>query len=185
MYAVKYPAKGSIKIARMLEEKFINHDIKTRTEMKKGLDHGSWVALKHMYPNADIPVVQLSVNPSLSVKEQYNIGKALQGLGSEDILVIGSGTTVHNLNWIFPDEKKARPEAIEFDDWLVENVQKRDLDSLNRYQELAPHARLAVPRAEHFIPLFIAMGSGDENKIPKVIKRSYEMGTFSNLCFEF
>lgn len=185
MYKIKYPAKGSRNTASMLEEKFRMRGISARREERRGLDHGSWVALRHMYPNADIPVVQLSVNPFLPVKEQYQIGQALQGLGTEDILVIGSGTTVHNLRWYFPDEATAAPEAIAFDDWLIEKIQVRDLDSLARYDELAPYAHLAVPRPEHFVPLFIAMGSGDEGKTPVVIHRSYEAGTFSNLCFEF
>lgn len=185
MYEIKYPAKGSTKIAIMLEERFINHNIKPKIEFMRGLDHGSWVALKHMYPDANIPVIQLSINPSLCVNEQYNIGKALRNLGEEDILVIGSGTTVHNLNWISPEEIPVKLEVVEFDDWLIEYVQKKDLNSLNSYLKLAPHAKLVVPRAEHLAPLFIAMGSGNENNTPKVINRTYEMGTFSNLCFEF
>lgn len=185
MYEIKYPARGSTEFALILEENFLNHNLKTRIEMMRGLDHGSWIILKHMYPNADIPVIQLSINPSLCIQEQYNIGKALRGLGNEDILVIGSGTTVHNLNWIFPGEVSVKAEAVAFDDWLIEHVEKRDLESLSSYLKLAPYAKLAVPRAEHFVPLFIAMGSGDENKVPKVINRNYENGTFSNLCFEF
>ncbi|WP_341467257.1 class III extradiol ring-cleavage dioxygenase [Clostridium chromiireducens] len=185
MYEIKYPAKGSTEIALLVEEELINNNIKTKIELMRGLDHGSWIPLKHMYPNADIPVIQLSVNPSLSIKEQYNIGKALRNLGQEDILVIGSGTTVHNLNWIFPGEVSVRPEAVAFDDWLIKHVEKKDLDSLASYLKLAPHAKLAVPRADHFIPLFIAMGSGNENNTARVINRNYDMGTFSNLCFEF
>lgn len=185
MYETKYPAKGSTEIALLLEEKFMINNIKTKIELMRGLDHGSWIPLKHMYPNADIPVIQLSINPSLSIKEQYNIGKALRNLGQEDILVIGSGTTVHNLNWIFPGEVSVRPEAVAFDDWLIKHIEKKDLDSLDSYLKLAPYAKLAVPRAEHFVPLFISMGSGDKNNTPRVINRNYDMGTFSNLCFEF
>jgi 4,5-DOPA dioxygenase extradiol len=185
MYRVKYPAKGSTRTAEILENRFQQHGIKTIREEQRGLDHGSWVALLHMYPNADIPVIQLSVHPFLSPKEQYNIGRALQGIGSENILVIGSGTTVHNLRWFFPDAVGPKPEAEQFDDWIVDKVKRRDIESLDRYMELAPHARLAVPRAEHFVPLFLAMGSGDENRAPAVIHRSYDFGTLSNLCFEF
>lgn len=185
MYEIKYPARGSVKIASMLEDRFKKNGIATKMDIKRGLDHGSWVALQHMYPKADIPVVQLSVDPFLSVKEQYKIGEALRGLGEEDILVIGSGTTVHNLRMIFPGAKDVKPEAIEFDNWLIENIKNRDLGALNRYTEIAPHAAFAVPRPEHFVPLFVAMGSGNEDKTPIVINRSYEMGTFSNLSFEF
>ena len=185
MYQIKYPAKGSTTIAQHLEDRFHSSGIKTKREEKRGLDHGSWVALRHMYPEADVPIIQLSVNPFLSPKEQYQIGKALQGIGAEDILVIGSGTTVHNFNWFFPNATEPKHEAVEFDNWLIDNVKKRDLESLNEYLQLAPHAQLAVPRAEHFVPLFLAMGSGDEKGIPRVINQTYEFGAMSNLCIEF
>jgi 4,5-DOPA dioxygenase extradiol len=185
MYQIKYPAKGSVKIAEMLEDRFTNAGIKTIREERRGLDHGSWVALRHMFPKADIPVIQLSVHPFLPPKEQYNIGKALQGIGNEDILVIGSGTTVHNFKWFFPDATEPVKEAVEFDNWLIEKIQKKDLNSLDHYLQLAPHAHLAVPRPEHFVPLFMAMGSGDENKKPMVINQTYEFGAMSNLCMKF
>jgi 4,5-DOPA dioxygenase extradiol len=185
MYQITYPAKGSTEIAKKLEKRFGKFGIKTRREEKRGLDHGSWVALKHMYPKANVPVIQLSVHPFLSPKDQHTIGKALRGIGAEDILVIGSGTTVHNFKWFFPDATEPISEAVEFDNWLIEKVQKRDLDSLNNYLQLAPHARGAVPRPEHFVPLFIAMGSGDESKTPVVINRTYEFGAMSNMCMEF
>jgi 4,5-DOPA dioxygenase extradiol len=185
MYQLTYPAKGSVEVAKNLENRFNHFGIKTRREEKRGLDHGSWVALSHMYPEADVPVIQLSVHPFLSPKDQYHIGKALQGIGVEDILVIGSGTTVHNFQWFFPNATEPINEAVEFDNWLIEKVKKRDLNSLNDYLLLAPHARLAVPRPEHFVPLFIAMGSGDEGKTPVVINQTYEFGAMSNLCIEF
>jgi 4,5-DOPA dioxygenase extradiol len=185
MYQIKYPAKGSTKIAQLLETRFHNLGIQTKREEERGLDHGSWVALRHMYPEADVPVIQLSVNPFLSPKDQYQIGKALQGLGAEDILVIGSGTTVHNFNWFFPNATEPKKEAVEFDNWLIEKVKKGDLESLNEYLQKAPHAQLAVPRAEHFVPLFLAMGSSDEKGTPVVINQTYEFGAMSNLCIEF
>lgn len=185
MYQIKYPAKGSTEVARVLEKRFMSAGIKTRREERRGLDHGTWVALRHMYPQADIPIIQLSVNPFLSPKEQYNIGKALQGLGEEDILVMGSGTTVHNFNWMFPHAKEPVKEAVEFDNWVINMVQKWELTSLDQYRQLAPYAHLAVPRPEHFVPLFIAMGSGDKNRTPKVLNQTYEFGSMSNLCMEF
>lgn len=185
MYQVQYPAKGSKEVAKTLEKRFEEAGIKTLREEKRGLDHGSWVALKHMYPRADIPVVQLSIHPFLPPQDQYDIGKALQGCGNEGILIIGSGTTVHNFNWMFPDAKEPLKEAVEFDNWLIEKVKERDFESLNDYRRLAPYGRLAVPRPEHFVPLFIAMGSGDENKTPIVLNQTYEFGAMSNLCFEF
>ncbi len=186
LYAVKYPAKGSEQVAAMLEEKFIKQGISVKKNTTRGLDHGSWTLLSRMYPKADIPVVQVSVNPYLSVNEQFKIGEALQGLGKEDILVIGSGVTVHNLRMLKWEQSSApEPWAAAFDDWLIDKIQKRELDSLFNWENEAPYARLAVPREEHFVPLFIAMGSGDPHAEAKVIHRSYDMGTLSYLCFQF
>lgn len=185
MYRITYPARGSIAVAHALEQRFQEAGIPTKRELQRGLDHGSWVALRHMYPEAGIPVVQLSVHPFLEPKEQYRIGKALQGIGQDGIMVVGSGTTVHNFQWMNPRASEPLREAVEFDNWLIEKLHARDLDALNAYRELAPHGRLAVPRPEHFVPLFLAMGSGDEGKAPTVLNQSYEFGAMSNLCIEF
>jgi 4,5-DOPA dioxygenase extradiol len=185
LYSIKYPAKGSKQVASMLEERFKKQGIAVRMDTTRGLDHGSWVLLYRMYPKAEIPVVQISVNPYLSAREQFAIGQAIQGLGKEEILVIGSGATVHNLRMLIFGQKTPEPWAVEFDDWLVDKIQKKDLNSLFAYDKLAPHARLAVPRPEHFVPLLIAMGSGEPQNEAKVLHRSYDLGTLSYLCFQF
>lgn len=188
LYRIQYKARGSMIVAAMLEARLTQAGIAVRTESSRGLDHGTWTILHRMYPQADIPVVQVSVNPYLPPSEQFRIGEALRGLDAEDILVIGSGVTVHNLrmlNWHAAGSDVPEPWAAAFDDWLIERIQERDLDDLFRYAELAPAARQAVPRAEHFVPLFIAMGSGDPSRKPEVIHRSYDMGTLSYLCFRF
>ena len=183
LYEIKYRAKGSSNIASMLETKFKNKGIPVHHNMTRGLDHGSWTLLHRMYPEANIPVVQISVNPFLSAKEQFKIGEALKGLGQEDILVIGSGVTVHNLRALKWNQTTPEQWAIEFDDWIIKHMQTTDKDALFNWEKNAPHAQLAVPRAEHFVPLFIAMGNGENNG--EVIHRSYEMGTLSYLCLQF
>ncbi|MBC8061164.1 MAG: dioxygenase [Clostridiaceae bacterium] len=184
LYEIKYQAKGSSLIALKIQEKLTGNGIKVKKDTARGLDHGSWTLLKHLYPNADIPVVQISVNASLPIKEQVEIGKALQGLGQEDILIIGSGVTVHNLREVKWDQTTPDSWAVEFDEWLIDTIKSRDMASLYNYKKLAPNANLAVPTAEHFVPLFIALGSG--NKVdPKVIYRSYELGNLSYLCLQF
>ncbi|MFC4770204.1 DODA-type extradiol aromatic ring-opening family dioxygenase [Effusibacillus consociatus] len=185
LYSVKYPAKGSRKTASMLQEMFQRQGIPVRKDAKRGLDHGSWVVLRHMYPEEEVPVVQVSVNPYLSPEEQYKIGESIRDLGKEDILVIGSGATVHNLGTLAWGKETAEPWALEFDDWLIDKVQKRDLDSLFAYETLAPYARRAVPRAEHFVPLFITLGSGNPELSPKLLHRSYNYGTLSHIGFQF
>ncbi|MGI2730505.1 MULTISPECIES: DODA-type extradiol aromatic ring-opening family dioxygenase [Bacillus cereus group] len=183
LYEIKYKAKGSSTIASLLEAKFKSKGIPVRRDITRGLDHGSWTLLHRMYPKANIPVIQISVHPFLPVKEQFEIGQAIKGLGQENILVIGSGVTVHNLRALKWGQTEPEKWAIEFDDWIIHHVEKNDTNALFHWETNAPHAHLAVPRPEHFVPLFIAMGSGDTKG--KVIHRSYELGTLSYLCFQF
>lgn len=163
---------------------FRSKGIESRLDKNRGLDHGAWDVLYLMYPNADIPVVQVSLNPQLSMKKQYEIGRAIKDLGKEDILVIGSGSTVHNLATVNWNSEKAEEWAVEFDGWLIEKVENNDKEALFNYRQLAPHAKRAVPREEHIAPLFIAMGSGNKDKA-KLLHQSYAYGTLSYICFEF
>jgi 4,5-DOPA dioxygenase extradiol len=185
LYQIKYPAKGHSQLANRIQEKLTKQGIQVKKDKTRGLDHGSWTLLQRLFPNADIPVVQISVNPFLHPEKQYQIGAALRELGKEDILVIGSGVTVHNLRIIKWGQTTPEPWAVEFDDWLIDKIEKNDLESLFEYEKLAPHTQMAVPRAEHFVPLYIAMGSADSLANAKVIFRNYEYGTLSNICFQF
>ncbi|HYK73232.1 MAG TPA: class III extradiol ring-cleavage dioxygenase [Pseudoneobacillus sp.] len=185
LYEMKYPAKGSAKLAQIIEERLVNQGISVKKDTTRGLDHGSWTLLHRLFPKADVPVIQISVNPFLHPEKQYEIGKALRGLGKEDVLVIGSGVTVHNLRIIKWGQTTPESWAVEFDDWLIDKLKEADLPSLFEYEKLAPHAKTAVPRPEHFVPLYIAMGTADSLSNTKVIFRNYEYGTLSNLCFQF
>jgi 4,5-DOPA dioxygenase extradiol len=185
LYRMTYPAPGSSVIAGWLEDLFKQQGIPTLRDAERGLDHGSWVFLRYMYPDADIPIVSISVNPYLHPSEQVKIGESLRGLGREDILVIGSGTTVHNFNEIKFGQSTPEAWAVEFDNWIAEKIVNQDVESLLQYETLAPHARRAVPRAEHFVPLFHAMASSSGTEKPKVLWRGYDYGTFSYTCFEF
>jgi 4,5-DOPA dioxygenase extradiol len=183
LYRMTYPAKGSTRVARLAEEALRSAGLPVRRDETRGLDHGSWVLLSKLFPEADVPVVQASVNPYLSAEEQYRIGRALRGLGEQNVLVIGSGATVHNLFALRWEQKEPEPWAVAFDDWLIERIGNGRLEDLFRYDELAPHARMAVPRPEHFVPLLIALGSG--NGTPQVAYREYEHGSLSYLSFQF
>lgn len=184
LYKINYPAKGSGKLAAILKNQFAQAGINAELDVNRGLDHGAWTLLYKMFPKADLPVVQISVNPFLSPDKQYQIGGALKQLREEGILVIGSGVTVHNLRMVHWGGSEPEQWAVEFDDWLIEKMEEADFISLFNYETLAPHAKLAVPRPEHFVPLLIAMGSGD-SQTAKVIHRSYDLGTLSYLCCQF
>lgn len=184
LYQIKYPAKGSTEIASKVEEKLTNQGIKVNKDISRGLDHGAWTILKHLYPKADVPIVQVSINSNLSIQEQIKIGDALKTFGNDDILVIGSGNTVHNLRLVDFDAVSIDSWAEEFDDWLINRIKENDFISLYNYSDNAPYANLAVPTTDHLVPLFIALGSSSL-LIPRVIFRSYELGNLSYLCFEF
>jgi 4,5-DOPA dioxygenase extradiol len=185
LYQVTYPASGSSAVASVVIERLRGAGLPVGQDVTRGLDHGSWTLLYRMYPEADVPVVQVSVNPDLPPVEQVRIGEALRGLGEEGILVIGSGVTVHNLRAIQWGQTEPEPWAVAFDDWLLEQTLERKTDELFGYERLAPHARMAVPRAEHFVPYFIAFGAGREGQTPEVIHRSYQFGTLSYLSMQF
>ncbi|WML51785.1 class III extradiol ring-cleavage dioxygenase [Neobacillus sp. PS3-12] len=186
--SIQYPAKGNLEIASEIEALFSKSGIPFQVETRRGLDHGAWVVLRLLYPNADIPVIAMSVNQDLPPEEHYKIGKALSALRANDVLVIGSGGTVHNLrvlNW--RDNGATDQWALEFDDWLAHHVQNWDLPSLFKYETLAPNAVNAVPPygKEHFIPLFYAMGAADDNQTATLLHRSFRYGSLSHSVWQF
>lgn len=185
LYEVKYNVKGNPELAVKIKEIFKGNGIESRVDEKRGLDHGAWSVLKLMYPDGKIPVVHMSVNPFLSNKEQYDIGKALQKLKNEGVLIIGSGGTVHNLLALNFYSKKDEKWAVEFDDFIKDRLENWDTDLLFKYESLAPNAKKAVPRNEHFVPLLIAMGAGDSLKSSSLLYRDYQFGSLSRLVFAF
>ena len=184
LYQVKYNAKGSSLIASEIQTKLQEHGIEVKKDLTRGLDHGTWTLLKHLYPNANIPVIQISINSRLPIEDQIKIGSALKSLGEEDILVVGSGNTVHNLRLVDFEQTSVDYWAQEFDDWIIDEIKNKDFDSIFNYKKLAPNANLAVPTPDHFVPLFITLGSSI-NLNPKILNRHYELGNLSYLCFEF
>lgn len=185
LYEIKYNAKGSISVASKLEFALKSQGIETKRESARGLDHGAWSLLNLMYPKANIPIVQVSVNPRLSPMKQYEIGKSIQSIKEDDVLIIGSGGTVHNLSSINFASTKPEVWAEEFDNSLIDMLEKRDLNSIFNYDKLIPNAKAAVPTPEHLAPLFIALGSSNEYAEPKLLHRSYDLGTLSQICFMF
>ncbi len=187
LYQIQYPAKGSQAIAHDIEELFIKCGIPFEVETNRGLDHGAWVVLRLLYPNADIPVVAMSVNPRLQPEDQYNIGKALSALREKDVLIMGSGGTVHNLRALVWQENVIQEWAFGFDEWLERQLKTWDLDVLFKYESQAPNARLAVPPYgnEHFIPIFYAMGAADDARKATLLHRSYRYGSLSHSVWQF
>ncbi|WP_410511226.1 class III extradiol ring-cleavage dioxygenase [Paenibacillus sp. BR2-3] len=185
LYEMTYPAKSDRPLSGQVQSLFLKHGIQSVQNESRGLDHGAWAVLKLLYPDADIPVVALSVNRNLPNEQQYKIGKALAELREQDVLIIGSGGTVHNLGRLKWQSEGIDEWAEQFDNWLQSKLETWDTEALFQYRELAPNAQEAVPTSEHFIPLLLAMGTGDSNRKAKLLHRSYQYGSLSLSYWEF
>ncbi|MEY8739473.1 DODA-type extradiol aromatic ring-opening family dioxygenase [Paenibacillus tundrae] len=185
LYQIKYPAQGHAETTAEVERLFTEAGIPVQTDDVRGLDHGAWVVLRLLYPDADIPVVALSVNRYLTGQQQYQVGQALASLREQDVLVIGSGGTVHNLRRLNWGSSEIDAWALEFDNWLQDKLKSWDTDSLFAYDTLAPSAQAAVPTPEHFVPLLLAMGAGDRNKQATLMFKAYQLGNLSLSCWKF
>jgi 4,5-DOPA dioxygenase extradiol len=188
LYTIQYPAQGNQDIANEIECLFTKNGIPFKSDTTRGLDHGAWVVLRLLYPNADIPVISMSVNRNLTPDEQYKIGKSLSELREKDILIIASGGTIHNLRalkWV--DNGEVDSWALEFDDWLASKLDNWDLQSLFNYDSQAPRASLAVPPYgnEHFIPIFYAMGAADNDPKATLLHREFRYGNLSHSVWQF
>jgi 4,5-DOPA dioxygenase extradiol len=186
LYTIQYPARGNEELANEIGDLFTQNGIPFKHETTRGLDHGAWVVLRMLYPNADIPVISMSVDPNLTPEEQYKIGKSLSELREKDVLIIASGGTVHNLRAVNWADNGEDSWAVEFDDWLAHNLQNWDLQSLYNYESVAPNAAIAVPPygKEHFIPIFYAMGAADNNPKAILLHRSYRYGNLSHSVWQ-
>ncbi|MFV2172175.1 dioxygenase [Actinomadura sp. LOL_016] len=131
----------------------------TRQDDERGLDHGAYVPLVEMYPDADVPVLQMSM-PTLEPARLFDLGRSLAPLRDQGVLIVGSGFTTHNLRGLAPDAGAAPPAwSAEFDAWTDAAVTGGDVDALLDFRAKAPAARVAHPRTEHFAPLFVALGA--------------------------
>ncbi|MFC5695963.1 DODA-type extradiol aromatic ring-opening family dioxygenase [Pseudomonas sp. GCM10022186] len=162
LYAVQYPAPGEPELAGEIAGLLTEAGLPADIDPERPFDHGTWVPLSLMYPQADIPVIQLSLPSRLGPAFQTRAGHALAGLRRRGILLIGSGSITHNLgelDWRAGPEV-ATPWAQEFRDWMVEHLEADDEAALHDYRRLAPHAARNHPRDEHLLPLYFARGAG-------------------------
>jgi 4,5-DOPA dioxygenase extradiol len=164
LYELQYPAPGGIALAKTVVELLQQAGIPIQLSNTRGLDHGAWVPLSLMYPDANLPVTQLSLQPNKNPAWHIALGRALEPLREEGVLIIGSGSITHNLRAIFQHRQgEAVPVWVtEFCDWMAEKIQAGDFESLSNYRNHAPHAAQNHPTDEHLLPLFVALGAADK-----------------------
>ncbi len=161
LYEFQYPSPAAEDLANELHQTLelqINND--------RGLDHGSWVPLIAMYPQADIPVVQLSVAPSLGAAAHFELGQRLSSLRERNILIVGSGSIVHNLRKLYWHEPDRGPDpwANDFMQTIRQAIEKNDWAFLQKPGEI-PGSKLALPSIEHYLPLLVTAGAVEENDV--------------------
>ena len=150
----------------------------------RGLDHGAWIPLKLMDPNAELPVLAVSMPQVESLSQLVKLGQSLVKLREQNVAILCSGSVTHNLS-AMAAEGSAPPEwAQQFVDWLEEKLLHHDIDALIHYRRLAPFAEVAHPSEEHLWPLFIALGAGDEG-ISEILHQSYTYGSIHMGCYQF
>ncbi|EGC36319.1 hypothetical protein DICPUDRAFT_94334 [Dictyostelium purpureum] len=189
MYKLKYPTKTSPELIDRVTELFAKSKIPLKKDNKRGYDHGAWVSLKLIYPDADVPVVQLSLKANLNAKEHYNVGTILRPLRDEGYLVLSSGGSVHNLRAIFDPKYQVDPSwASNFENWLFNTITKKTgkerENELLKYESL-PYTRLAHPRTEHLLPLFVAAGCASDISTGKRVHDFWKTPVFSVSSYLF
>lgn len=187
LYQIRYPAPGAPELAEDIAERLSEAGLAPGIRLNQGLDHGVWVPLRRSYPQADIPVVPLSVNPRADAAYHFALGRTLAPLRDDGVLVIGSGGFVHNLrdlDWAHRDAPMP-PWAAEFAAWMCERLEAHDIEALLDWERQAPNPRKAHPTVEHLMPLFVALGAGGESAPVRSLHRSHEFGSLALDAFAF
>jgi 4,5-DOPA dioxygenase extradiol len=183
-YQQKYPSPGAPDLAARVRE-LLSPAQAIADDPKRGLDHGAYVPLVAMYPEADIPVLQVSL-PSLDPQELFALGKTLAPLRDEGVLIVGSGFITHNLRLFhFGENAKINACAQEFDAWAADALTRRDAESLIDFERRGPSVRNVLPTTEHYVPLLIALGASDKKETVKFPITGFVWGAFTRRSVQF
>ena len=187
LYRLRYPAPGDPDLAQRARALLGDAGLTAAIDGCRGLDHGAWSPLLYMYPEADIPVVQLSLQPELGPRHHYRLGRAVASLAEKGVLLFGSGHMTHNLrDWLRgARDVSPAPYAREFQSWVNGRIEAGDHEALLEYRSRAPHAVRAHPTDEHFLPLFFALGAAGETSRPTRVYDAIEGGALAMDAYAF
>lgn len=186
LYRLRYPAPGAPELAAAVEARLRTQGIGCEREPTRGLDHGAWVPLLHMYPEAEVPVLQISQPAAAPAQSYLQLGQALAPLRNEGVLILASGVLVHNLRQLdFSGELPPPAWAREFDGWCRDALTRFDVGSLLDYREQAPAFSQAHPSDEHFTPLLVAVGAAQDTPRVSFPIEGFEFGSLSRRCVQF
>ena len=183
LYDIQYAAPGAAEfiepIAHLLGDKY------QLATTSRGLDHGIYIPFLHMWPKADIPILQMSMPLNFSNHELFELGATLSPLQQQGVLIIGSGSLTHNLREFNP-QYRGEPIswAVEFDEWIKTTLLNKDIDALLNWEVVAPQAKRNHPTPEHFRPLIIATGAGNQDAVSFPLD-GFQYGTFTRRSVQF
>ncbi len=185
LYDILYPADGHPGLAARAVECLRDAGWDASADPARGLDHGAWVPLMHMYPAADVPVFQVSMPSSLDADSAIAFGRALAPLANENVLILGSGSLTHNLREFRSRAQADSDYVAEFSGWISDAVAHGDLERLRQALEIAPHARRAHPTSDHFLPLLVAAGAAAQVAPATLLEGGVQYGMLSMDSFVF
>jgi 4,5-DOPA dioxygenase extradiol len=187
LYRLRYDVAGSPSVASETASLLREAGIGASINSCRGIDHGAWVPLRWMYPQRDVPVVQLSVQPALGTAHHLEMGRAIGSLTERDVLVVGSGHVTHNLrDWMTArNATSPLPYVTDFATWLDRKLSAHDEDALLAYREQAPAAARAHPTEEHFLPLFVALGAAGAGAASERVHLAVEGNALSMDAYRF
>lgn len=182
LYKLEYKPKGSKKLATQIIDIFGNEVV---VDNDWGIDHGAWSVLSKMYPKADIPVVELSINLNLSLEQHFLLGEKLKELRQQGVLIIGSGNIVHNLSLADWSISGGFPWAYDFDKYIKDKIMDRDFQSVVSYDKSLEMSKNVFHTKEHFIPLLYILGSSDLKDKIEVFNNDCVLGSISMTSYLF
>jgi 4,5-DOPA dioxygenase extradiol len=185
LYAIQYPAPGAPELAARAAQVLQANGIAASLDTKRGLDHGAWVPLLFLYPDADVPVVQVSIPFDTDAAKAFELGRALAPLAQEGVLIVGSGSLTHNLYEFRTGEAQEAAYAREFSEWIRQAVLDGDVERLVHALERAPHAQRAHPTTEHFLPLLVAAGAAPSVTSATVLDGGIQHGVLAMESYVF
>lgn len=179
LYDLQYPSVGHPQYAAEAGRLLADAGFVGGTDDRRGLDHGAWVPMRHLLPNADVPVFQVSMPHALNAASAFQFGRALAPIRESGVMIVGSGSMTHNLYEFRQSGSDAADYAIEFTQWIRQAVTSNDIERLVNYRQLAPNAQRAHPTEEHFLPLMVALGACSEAETAQVVDGGIVNGVLS------
>jgi 4,5-DOPA dioxygenase extradiol len=186
LYELQYAAPGSPALAQEVLDLLTAAGMPAQADASRPLDHGAWVPLMHLFPEANVPVVQVALPVRWGPAEVLAMGRALSGLRERGVLLIGSGSMTHNLSEFFGGAREPAPYVLAFSRWVESALARGDVAALLDYRAQAPHATRAHPSDDHFLPLFFAIGAAGEGAQPDYLSREvmYSMLAMDTLALQ-